>query len=84
MEKEMNVNPILPPYFDNLRELIRHAENLGQREHFESEDLELDALISTRIYERDALENFIGEAQCVIQEVTKRVRYLETRIAEDV
>lgn len=78
-----NVTPIMPPYFDNLRELIRHAENMGMRELYEQDELPGETITSTRLYEREALENFIGEAQCVIQEATKRIRYLETVLAED-
>lgn len=78
-----NVTPILPPYFDNLRELIRHAQNMGERDFYESNELPGETITSTRLYEREALENFIGEAQCVIMEATKRIRYLETILAED-
>lgn len=80
----MNVTPIKPPYFENLRDLITHAYKLGEREVFDQEDMTPDELTSTRIYERDALENFIGEVQCVVQEARKRIRYLETILAQDI
>lgn len=81
----MNAEPI-EVYYDNLRELIRHAENLQEVElhYIEGVGINKDGKTSARIYERDALENFIGEAQCVIQEATRRIRYLETVLAEDV
>ena len=79
----MNIEYVEPPYFDNLRELTRHAEQLADMT--EEWDISLkETRISTYLYERDALENLIGEAECVIQEATKRVRYLETLLAQEI
>lgn len=78
-----NTVVIEPPYFDNLRDIMRSAESFGEREVYEQEFLNPEGLVSTRLYEREALENFIGEAKCVIQEATKRVRYLDNLLAED-
>jgi hypothetical protein len=79
----MNIEYVEPPYFGNLRELTRHAETLADMT--EEWDLELkETRVSTYLYERDALENLIGEAKCMIQEATKRVRYLETLLAQEI
>jgi hypothetical protein len=77
-EKVSNVQFIFPPYFDSLRELMRHAEAMqgGIATH--------DQAISRLLYERDALQNFIGEAACVIREAEQRIRYLETAASEGV
>lgn len=79
----MNIEYVEPPYFENLRELSRHAENLADMS--EEWDLTLkETRMSTYLYERDALENLIGEARCTIQEAIKRVRYLETLLAQEI
>jgi hypothetical protein len=81
----MNAEPT-EVYYDNLRELMRHAETFQEMEvyYIEGVDISKDSKTSARIYERDALENLIGEAQCVINEVARRINYLETVLAEDV
>ena len=80
-----NVQPT-EVYFDNLLELIRHVETLQDIEihYIEGYDISREQKVSARIYERGALENFIGEASCVITEAYKRIQYLETILAEDV
>ena len=79
-----NTAHVKPPYLENLRDLITHARNLAEREVWDRDEMTPEVLTSTRLYERDALENFIGEVGCVIQEARKRIRYLESILAEDI
>jgi hypothetical protein len=40
--------------------------------------------ISRMAYERDALNNLIGEAGCVINEARQRLNYLEQLLSEEI
>lgn len=69
-----NAKPV-DVYFGNLRELIRHAEAMSGGAHRDFAD-EYDK--SSGLYEKQALENVIGEMGCLINECERRIRYLET------
>ena len=72
-----NAQPV-EVYFGNLRELMRHAETLGSPVECLSDEVETSRLL----YERDALNNLAGELRCVANEVERRIRYIETVLAE--
>ena len=76
-----NTQYVYPPYFGTLRELIRHAEAFASNA---DTPLFQDQQVSRGCYELGALNNLVGELQCMIGECERRARYLEAKLAEDV
>ena len=67
--------------FGLLMNLIDHIESLRRSEKYAAT---LDHKVSAQIYEKQTLENLAGELECVILEANKRIRYLESVLADHV
>lgn len=65
--------------FALLMNLIDHIDSLRRFEEFTTST---DHKVSAQIYEKQTLENLVGELDCVMLEANKRIRYLESVLAE--
>lgn len=77
--------PMVSPDLSNLESLLRSYEHIKivALKYALQDDPNPDQVVSNLAYERTILEMLQGEMSCCVNEIGKRLRYLDIRLAQD-
>ena len=78
--------PMVSLDLSNLESLLRSHEHIKivALRYALQDDPNPDQVVSNLAYERTILEMLQGEMGCVVNEIGKRIKYLDTRLCEQI